>query len=213
MDSGVPKPLMIIDHKPVIVHTVESVSRCSLIDSIILVAHESAIAQFEKFIRQYGLNKVTAIVIGGETRCDSVYNGLLKADQDTDMVLIHDGARPMVKSELLNSAILQCTKCGAVAAGVPVKSTIKMVNRDTMVIEETLDRSRLWEIQTPQVIKRDLLFEAYRQRGDYLPTDDVSLVEHLGVDVSIVMGDYDNIKITTKDDILLAENILSLRNA
>lgn len=210
-----PKPLVMLNGKPLFVYSLEVFEKSSLIDSIIVVTHEYHVLDFEDIIRQYGLRKVERIVIGGRTRCESVYNGLQAVDEKTEIVVIHDGARPLLKPQTLYEAVMQGKTHEAVVVAVPVKPTIKRVNLQGMFVEETLKREELWEVQTPQIFKRAVLWEAHTRKteacpatGGEDPTDDAVLVERLGVKVKIVRGDYDNIKITTKEDLIVAEAFL-----
>lgn len=209
MDTELPKPLVKIKDKPIIVYTLDAISQSSLIESIILVAHESTINKLEKIVQDYGLIKVAQVVIGGETRSDSVYNALKVVDDDTEIVLVHDGARPLIKTDIINEAVVGCNEADAIVVAVPVKSTIKTVDCDTGIVKETLDRKQLWEIQTPQVFKKDILIEAHENKKEQNPTDDAALVEQRGVPVKILKGDYQNIKITTNEDLIVAEAFLA----
>lgn len=203
-----PKPLVMLGGRPLFAHAVEVFERCPLIDGIILVTHEYHILDFEDVVKHYNYRKVERVVVGGSTRCDSVYNGLREIGASTQTVVIHDGARPLLKAQVLEEAVVQCGTYDAVIAAVPVKPTIKRVDREKGVVLETLDRRDLWEVQTPQVFKKDILLKAYAQRGEMEPTDDAGLVERLGVPVKVIQGDYANIKITTQEDLVIAEAFL-----
>ena len=146
---------------------------------------------------------------GGQTRQDSVYNGLQAISHDSDIVLIHDGARPFVTKEMIVRAVNEIKTCGAVIVAMPVKDTIKTVGEDGFVMN-TLDRELLWQVQTPQIFKKDLIIEAHERakRLSLQATDDSRLVERLGEKVKVIRGSYENIKITTPEDIKIAEEIL-----
>ena len=161
--------------------------------------------------RALNLSKEVHIISGGQSRQDSVFKGLKALDRDTKIVFIHDAARPLLSKDLVQRAIASCVKQKAVIAAVPLKPTIKKVNRRSRVVEETLERDSLWEVQTPQVFAKDILLKAHRKFKGQKATDDASLVEQLGVKVKIVMGDYRNIKITTPEDIKIAEALINVK--
>jgi len=161
-----------------------------------------------------GVELATEVVPGGRERQDSVYNGLLRANPDTDLVLIHDGVRPFVSPGVVLATIEAAKECGAAVAAVPVTDTIKRVDADGFVID-TPAREQLWAAQTPQVFRYSLLMQAHqsvRKRG-ILATDDAALLEHLGVRVKVVRGSYENLKITSEDDLPLAGLILRRQRA
>ncbi|OGC39585.1 hypothetical protein A2438_08525 [candidate division WOR-1 bacterium RIFOXYC2_FULL_46_14] len=151
----------------------------------------------------------------GPERTDSIRNGLALVPKDCDIVLVHDGARPLITPEIIKNAIEECRKHDAVVVGVPVKDTIKQIGNDSTLccpnkIKKTLDRSELWSAQTPQAFKYSILVDAYRNAVS-AATDDSKLVEDLGIPVRMIMGSYENIKVTTPEDILIAEAILCSR--
>jgi 2-C-methyl-D-erythritol 4-phosphate cytidylyltransferase len=151
------------------------------------------------------------LVIGGETRQESVANCLAEVSEG-ELVAVHDAARPLLTGSIMRDVLDRAGETGAAIAAVPAKDTIKLCDRDGIVVE-TIDRSRAWLVQTPQCFRRDLLVgahEAARAEG-YLATDDAALVERAGVAVSVVMGSYENIKVTTPEDILVCEEILKRR--
>ncbi|KAF2309023.1 hypothetical protein GH714_000166 [Hevea brasiliensis] len=149
----------------------------------------------------------------GKERQDSVYNGLQEVDLNSELVCVHDSARPLVSSAEVKEVLKDAWINGAAVLGVPAKATIKEANSESFVVR-TLDRKTLWEMQTPQVIKPDLLKKGFElvNRGGLEVTDDVSIVEHLKHPVYITEGSYTNIKVTTPDDLLLAERILNLNS-
>jgi 2-C-methyl-D-erythritol 4-phosphate cytidylyltransferase len=214
-----PKPLVLLDGKPLLIYSLEVFEKSPLIDGIVVVIHESHVSEVEDIIRQCEFKKVVKVVVGGRTRCESVYNGLQAVDEKTSVVVVHDGARPFINPRTLYEAVMQGRTHEAVVVGVPVKPTIKRVNLQGMFVEETLKREELWEIQTPQIFKRAVLWEAHTRKtqaspaaGGEAPSDDAVLVERLGVKVKVVCGDYDNIKITTKEDLMIAEAFLKNRS-
>lgn len=210
MNSAIPKPLLEIQGKPIIIYTLEVFEESSSIDSIILVTRADQMGEFEKYIQKFHLTKISKIVAGGETRYESVLNGTRVLDKDTDIVVIHDGVRPLVTKQMIDEAIESCQINEAVVAAIPIKPTIKKVDQNTLLVEKTLDRRELWEIQTPQVFRKEILQKAYEQNTDNESTDDATLVEQLGIDVKVFRGDYKNIKVTTQEDLTVAEAFLNL---
>ncbi|GAB6099821.1 2-C-methyl-D-erythritol 4-phosphate cytidylyltransferase [Halanaerocella petrolearia] len=206
------KQFLLLDNKPILAHTISKFQHLDLIDEIIIVAKEEETKYCEReIIDKYDFTKVSQIVIGGATRQESVYNGLEAIDQDTDYVLIHDGARPLLTTELIQNIITEVVKYNAVLAGVPVKDTIKVV-QDEMVIN-TPDRSKLVAVQTPQSFAKGLVLRAYEKaiEEEVLGTDSASLVERLDKQVKVVRGSYENLKVTTPEDLEFAEKIIARR--
>ncbi len=208
------KPYILFAGKPLIVHTLRALSSSPSIKEIVLVVEKNKIAPARSLVRRFNLTKVKKIIAGGRTRAHSVYNGLKAVPCDyAGSILIHDGARPCVTKNLIRSCIREAARCDGAIAAVPVTSTIKKAGAGKRVIA-TLERRRLWAVQTPQVFKRDVITTAYREaikRGIYA-TDDAALVELAGGVVRVVMGDAGNIKITVPEDLLFAEAIFANRN-
>lgn len=207
LKSKVPKPLVEINSKPVIIYALSVLSRHPAIKEIILVVNQKNLKIIKDKIRSYRIKKIKKIVLGGKLRQDSVRNGLAVVNPQADLILIHDGARPFINKEIVASVIKEAGHFKAAIAAVPVKATIKK-SHGKNIVKKTLDRESLWEVQTPQVFNKDLILEAYRRFGNNAVTDDASLVEKLGAKVRIVMGSYVNIKITTPEDLLIAGAIL-----
>lgn len=204
------KPFVKIKSKPILAYTLKTLNDSSLIDGIILVADKDNIRQAESLVRKYAFSKVLHIVKGGATRQQSVKNALTRLSEDAGLVVIHDGARPCLSGDILTKAIKEALRCGAVCVCAPVKPTMKRARGKWII--ETPDRSELWEAQTPQIFRKDILIRAYKNKNlCSKATDDSTLVEALGRKVKIVEGDYSNIKITTKEDLILAEKILENR--
>lgn len=212
LKAGRPKPFVPLRGKPLCAHALEAFERSTVIDGIVLVGHADHLAELKDIVKQYQFTKVTKIVAGGKTRRESVSNGLAALDRDTDIVVVHDGARPFVSLKTISDAVALCGDFQAVVVAVPVTSTIKKVNETDLLVEETLNREDLWEVQTPQVFKRDILVQAHGQRTGDAPTDDAMMVERLGVRVKVLLGDTTNIKITTPEDLTVAEAYCGLRN-
>ena len=206
MNMNINKQFIKINEKEVIAHTIDKFYKNEYIDEIILVVKEDEIDYFNKnIINKYGYKNIK-IALGGKERQDSVYNGLKIVDKDWDMVLVHDGARPFVSKEIIKKAVTETKKASVI--GVRVKDTIKVVNNNEII--STPNRNTLWAIQTPQTFKYDLLKIAYEKayEENFYGTDDSSLVENLGEKVNIIEGSYENIKITTKEDLNMAYQII-----
>lgn len=210
--SKVSKTLIKVNSKPLIVYSLIALSRHPYIKDIIIVVNASNKKFIVKILKDYAIKKIKAIIPGGRERQDSVQCGLAAIDSRTDLVLIHDAVRPFIDKAVISAAINQAGKSSAVITGMPVKATIKELSGNHTVAR-TLDRSKLREIQTPQVFKKDLILQAYKKYGKLAVTDDSMLVEKLGVKVSVVKGSYFNIKITTPEDLVIAQAIQKkLRN-
>jgi len=202
------KPLVLIDKKPIIIHTLKKLSSHPLIKEIIIVFNPAYKQKLENLLKRERIKKVKEIVKGGKTRTQSVKNGLERV-KDADLVLIHDGARPFIENKTITQAIKAALKCGAAIVGVPLKSTIKRIKPESLEVDCTLRREQVWEIQTPQVFKKSLIVRAYNMAGKNADMpDDSFLVERLGRRVALVKGSSLNIKITTPDDLVLAKAII-----
>ena len=213
LKSKISKPLIKIDSKPLIIYSLNTLSKHPYIKDIIVVANRRNLQDIRNKIKQYRIDKIKDVVLGGQVRLASVVNGLRAIDNHTDLVLIHDGVRPFIDRDMVSSVIKTAKSSGAAIVGVPVKATIKRVVScqlsvvSKFIVKKTLDRSKLWEIQTPQVFRKDLILKAYDKFGDIDVTDDAMLVEKLGAKVSVVLGTYNNIKITTPEDLIIAQAI------
>lgn len=208
--SRLNKQFVELKGRPILYYTIRQFQISAIIDEIVLVVPESWLSEISSiFIEQYQFTKIKKIVVGGKERFESVANGLEKVDPRADIVVVHDGVRPFVSTELIAESVKAGRKYQALALAVPVKDTIKEVNE--AVVTKTLDRKKLWAVQTPQVFQSDLLRAAYLRRSaiSEIVTDDAMLVESLGHSVRIIMGDYRNIKITSPDDLMLAEFYLN----
>jgi len=204
------KQYLLLDHMPVLVHTLKVFQQAEIIDEIILVLPSNDVASAQKqLINKYGLTKVIAIVDGGKERQDSVRNGLAAINGKCDVVVIHDAVRPFVTQELINQVVAAAKSFGAASVGVKAKDTVKETKKDNLVAA-TIPRQNLWLTQTPQAFKFDLLKKAYTAayRDKYYGTDDASLTEKIGAKVKMIDGSYENIKITTQEDIIIAEALM-----
>ncbi|MEK5419652.1 MULTISPECIES: 2-C-methyl-D-erythritol 4-phosphate cytidylyltransferase [Paenibacillus] len=204
MGTAESKQYLLLQGKPIIVHTLEVFQQHELISEIVLVTGEEDIKRCREWIQLYKLDKVKAIVTGGSERQHSVHKGLLKLT--TQWVMVHDGVRPFVQPNEIEACYERAKQMGASVLAVPVKDTIKQVDNEGQVLS-TPDRRSLWAIQTPQTFRLSDLLEAYAaaERDGFLGTDDSSLAERAGIPVSVVEGSYRNIKITTPDDLDYAE--------
>ena len=205
---GINKTWATLSGKPLLAHSVNVFDRCGLIDDIVLVLARDALAEGARLCEREGWRKIRALVPGGLRRRDSVLAGLEALAPAPDYVLIHDGARPFVTAALIEQGLAAAHRHGAATAAVPVKDTIKRAGPDGLVVE-TLDRASLWAVQTPQVFAYDLLLGAHRSIDPaWDATDDAALIERAGHPVALFMGAYENSKITTPDDLLIAEALL-----
>lgn len=210
MGAGKNKLFLPINDVPIIVHTLRAFEQDEACKSIIMAINEAERPYFEELFGTYRITKRVELIQGGAERQDSVYNALLHV-KDAEYVLVHDGARPFVTKQM-TSHVLECAKQeGASICAVPVKDTVKKVTDGAVV--ETVERSELRAVQTPQGFYVPLLLEAHesaKQEG-FLGTDDASLVERLEKRVGVVEGSYYNIKVTTPEDLLIAENFLRVQ--
>ena len=202
------KQYLEVGGRPILVHTLEVFDRCDAISEVYLIVPEDDLAFACEIVDGMRFSKNIKVIPGGKERQDSVRNGL-NSIYGCDMVMVHDGVRPFVTEEIIIRAIEETIKYGATTVAVPAKDTIKSVDGDGFVIE-TLERKKLWQIQTPQTFKYEIIKEAFdRAYADaFYGTDDAALVERLGYKVKIVEGSYQNIKITTPEDMIIAEAIL-----
>ncbi len=208
--EGKKKQFYFLGGKPILARTLDKFETCPLIRSIrLVVGQEDMDYCLKEIIEKYKFQKVSRIVPGGKRRQESVRNGIGALQNDADIVAIHDGVRPFVTQVMIEDSIHSAVHYGAVVVAVPVKETIKMSNPDGTVLH-TLDRESLWQIQTPQTFKVNVIKDAYDRatKEGFVGTDDASLVERLGVKVHILPGSYTNIKITTPEDLLLANLFL-----
>ena len=200
--GGVDKMTAQLGGEPLLARVIDVFEGCNLIDQIVIVLNKQNLERCRKLVAEQGWTKVTDVCPGGKRRQDSVVAGLSQLD-DCQWVVIHDGARPLLTEDLIYQGLTQARETGAAVAAVPVTDTIKVAGDDRLV-RQTPPRRNLWAVQTPQVFRFDIIAEAYRQaRGEV--TDDASLVEQLGYRVKLYIGSYDNIKVTTPDDLALAE--------
>jgi len=214
MGTKIPKQYLRIGDKPILAETILRFEYSTEITEVyVIVSKEEEDSCRKDIVKQYNLKKVAKIIIGGVERQDSVKNGLNAIAPKCDIVMIHDGIRPFVTPRLINECILETRKYGATVVATPAKDTVKVVASDGDIIE-TLDRNSLWLAQTPQTFKYDIIKRAYDnafEKGIH-GTDDAYLVESLGIRVRIIMGPYNNIKVTTAADLIAAEAFIKNRD-
>ncbi|WP_397571643.1 2-C-methyl-D-erythritol 4-phosphate cytidylyltransferase [Schlesneria sp. T3-172] len=193
--------------RPVWVRTAEQfVNRGDVVQTIIVVSPEDLESFKEKFRANLAFMDIE-VVTGGAERADSVERGLARVRADVDFVAVHDAARPLIVKQWIDEVFAAAEKHDAAILANPVTSTLKRVGEDHS-IQQTVSRAHLWAAQTPQVFRRQLLLDAYAQRGSYQPTDEAELVERFGATVKVVPGSPLNLKITTQDDFHIAEHLL-----
>lgn len=202
-----PKQFLEIAGKPLIVHTLEKFENCPAIDEIVLVLPADETDNFENLVKSYNLTKLKKIVAGGKTRAESVFKGLQAVDEKCEIVVVHDGARPLVSIEEIAQTIGKAKETGTACLTAKVIDTIKRVKNGK--IAETIDRATLRRALTPQCFKIEILREAF-ENADLSEnvTDECFLVERAGFEIAAVEGSAKNIKITTREDFVLAEMIL-----
>lgn len=211
MNSAIQKQFLEVKGYPVLYYSLKCFQESSIIENIILVTGKDAIEYCkEEIVNKYNFTKVSAVIEGGKERYDSVYAGLV-ACQKCDYVFIHDGARPFISEEILERGLKGVQKTGACVIGMPSKDTVKIADIDGY-IKETPDRKLVWNIQTPQIFSYDLIKEAHdsiRKKDMSTITDDAMVVEQeSGRKIILAEGSYKNIKITTPEDLLVAEAFL-----
>lgn len=206
------KTLAKIDGRPMFLRTIEHfINRDDVVQTLLVVAPEDEGHIRQKFGANLGFMGVK-MVPGGAQRCDSVANGLEALSDEAEYVAIQDAARPCVSTAMIDKIFAEAPKSGAAILAAPLRGTIKR-GTEAGVVDETLPREGLWEAQTPQVFKREVITEAYAKRGDFEgePTDDAELVEAIGHPVQLVASDFSNLKVTTQADIALANAIIKSR--
>ena len=209
--EGSDKVLAPLGELPVLVHTLYAFQDCPAFDQVVVVTREDLLVEVADLCREYGLDKVTKVVVGGAERIHSVRAGLREVNPEAELIAIHDGARPLVPQQVLEQTVEKAAQTGAAAPAVPVTDTIKRGEKGLTV--ETVDRSSLWAVQTPQIFEAGLIRAAIEKavEDQVELTDDCAAVERLGMKVSLTQGSRENIKITTPFDLLVGEAILDAR--
>lgn len=216
MKSSINKQFLNIDDKPVLYYSLHKFSNNKFIDGIILVCGEGKIDYCrENVIKKFKIGKIVDIVKGGVERQDSVLNGLSAVpNHECNVVLIHDGARPFIEDSIIENGIKYAEKYGSCACGIPPKDTIKVIDQFKFSVD-TVDRSKLFCVQTPQCFDYNLIFNCHKKlKCDGIKvTDDTAVAEYYGNKVYLYSGSYDNIKITTPEDLITADSIIRKRKS
>ena len=206
--ASVPKQFLEIQGKPLLHHTLTVFASCKLIDYVVLVMPRADVDEMgEDWLNKYEI--VRKVVVGGEQRQDSVYNGFNSLEEGTDIVVVHDGVRPFTTPQMIIATVEAAQQHGAAITAIPVSDTVKQAADG--FVKQTVSRDGLWRVQTPQAFQYGLLQQAFKKakKDSYYGTDEGSLVEYLGERVKIVPGSELNIKITRKEDLVLGESLLS----
>ena len=206
--ASVPKQFLEIQGKPLLHHTLTVFASCKLIDYVVLVMPRTDVDEMgEDWLNKYEI--VREVVVGGEQRQDSVYNGFSSLEEGTDIVVVHDGVRPFTTPQMITATVEAAQQHGAAITAIPVSDTVKQAADG--FVKQTVSRDGLWRVQTPQAFQYGLLQQAFKKakKDSYYGTDEGSLVEYLGERVKIVPGSELNIKITRKEDLVLGESLLS----
>lgn len=211
-DKTISKQLYPIDGKPVVVHTLLAFEQSTRISEIVVVSTAEEIALYEGFKEKYGITKLRSVTLGGDTRARSAQNGFERVSKDCDLVAIHDAARCLITTEDIDRVIEEAYRCDAAIAARRMTDTVKVADEEGF-IKASPDRSLLWAAQTPQVFKKTLyeVALALQKELDKTITDDAMLVAQTGSRIKLVECKYDNMKITSKNDLALAEGILVKR--
>jgi 2-C-methyl-D-erythritol 4-phosphate cytidylyltransferase/2-C-methyl-D-erythritol 4-phosphate cytidylyltransferase/2-C-methyl-D-erythritol 2,4-cyclodiphosphate synthase len=209
MQAGINKVLLTLGGEPILVRTLKTFSAVEEVGELIVVVAADEVTAVEGQLQKVSGLKPFQVVAGGSERQYSIYNGLKQVAAAADVVLVHDAARPLVSVKTIQTVIDTARSMGGAIAAVPAKNTIKVVDAEGLVVD-TPQRSTLWEVQTPQGFRKDILIKANEAAvaDNFLGTDDASLVERIGAPVAVVQSDYRNIKVTTPEDLLVAEAFL-----
>jgi 2-C-methyl-D-erythritol 4-phosphate cytidylyltransferase len=209
MGATIGKQFLLLNNKPILVHTLERFEQCEEVTEIIVATQKSSFTIIEEIRQKYSLSKLKPPIEGGQRRQDSIANALNYIDPNSEIIVVHDAVRPFVHNKEISQSIETAKYFGASIVAVRTKDTMKQASTDGRV-EKTLNRSSLWNVQTPQTFQRQILKDAYAhaEKFNITATDDSFLAEQIGVLPIIVEGSYENIKITTPDDLLLAELLL-----
>ena len=209
---GIPKQFLRVNGKPILIYSAEAFNNNQLIDEIYIITSKEYIDEVDRLCRQYNINKFKGVIEGGQTRQQSVFNGLMSLKtngiSDDDVILIHDGARPLVSDSIITNNINDCLKYDAVETVIPLTDTVIKSN-DSQIIGEIPDRNGLYQVQTPQTFKFKLIFDAHKRFESLkLATDDAQLVHNMGKPVHLVEGNKKNLKITTIEDLNIFNSLI-----
>ncbi len=211
MGPDVDKVFLSLGSKPVLIYSLLAFEKCPDIDEVILVVRKERVESARCAVKMFGCNKVQKIVAGGAQRQNSVANGLAEVADAADLVAVHDGARPCVTPALISATIRSARQYGSGVAAVKITDTVKEADKG-MIISKTIDRTKLWRVQTPQAFRRELLDKALEmvRRKKITVTDEASAVEFISKAVRLVPSSSSNIKITSPDDLVLAGALMRL---
>ena len=212
LKSAVPKPLVLVHGRPIFIWTLLTISRSYPFQKIVIPTDKKYMKVMQKWLRRYKLKNVS-LIEGGKTRAESVKNGMDELDGKTNVILVHDAARPLLKRELVKRLIREANGHGACILAHKATSTVKEVNPSRGTIKRTIDRKKIFMAQTPQVVQAQLLSRAYskHKKKAFRYTDEASLVESIGRKVRVLEGPSSNIKVTTPEDLLVAKSLLKGR--
>lgn len=210
MGKDMPKQFLEIGGKPILWHTLNKFEASKKIGFLVIVTEPNFVNDTKELVARMNLTKEWCVIAGGKERQDSVHNGLQAIPSNTDIVIVHDGVRPFIETSLIDESIDIAAKSGACLVAAPIKETIKLAGDKGSVLK-TVDRRNLWGAQTPQTFRYDILKAAFEKayQDNFYGTDDASLVERIGKSVKLLSGTYQNIKITTPDDLVMAEALAS----
>ena len=206
---GSDKILLSLCGAPVLAHTLAAFEQCEQIGEIIVVTKREMLPAVRALAAKYSIHKLSAVVEGGATRSQSVRQGILVSDARFPLLCIHDGARPLVTQRVIVQALACAQQIGCATAVVPLKDTVKRAHNGLVI--ETPDRAALFSVQTPQVFRRSIYLDCCERAGEFCYSDDCMLAEQYGYPVALSEGDYENIKLTTPEDILIAKAFLTRR--
>lgn len=209
MQSPTAKQFLLLGGKPILAQTIAVFEACPIVDEIFVIAPQDEMAKVQTdIIEKYHFKKVLKVVRGGRRRQQSVWNGLRAIKSDCSWVVVHDGVRPLITPQLIEAGIMEAQQTGAAIVAVPARDTVKRLAPGGKL--QTLPREEIWLAQTPQIFEFSLLCQAHHKANQdkFTGTDDASLVERLGQPVSLIPGDYGNIKITTPEDLKIAETLV-----
>ena len=210
LDSVTNKNFLELGNSSILIHTLQTFSQSNKIDNLIIAAASDEIETVKEILSQVSDLKPYQVVEGGSERQYSIANALRCVPDDSEIILVHDAARPLISIKTIEEVVEAARIYGGAIAAVPEKNTIKVVDTDKFVVA-TPPRAQLVSVQTPQGFRREIIMKAYQQAADdnFLGTDDSSLVERLGIKVKIVLSEYRNIKVTTPEDILIAQALIN----
>ncbi len=209
MQSSTAKQFLLLGGKPILAQTIAVFDACPVVDEIFVIAPQDEMAKVQTdIVEKYHYKKVLKVVQGGRRRQQSVWNGLRAIKSDCSWVVVHDGVRPLINPQLIEVGMLEARQTGAAIVAVPARDTVKRLAPGGKL--QTLPREEIWLAQTPQIFEFSLLCQAHQKANQdkFTGTDDASLVERLGHPVSLISGDYRNIKITTPEDLTIAETLI-----